>query len=224
MTAHPAISAGASFMPISPIGAFHGMIAPVTPTGSCTTSPNPPRAGLAAPPRRTCLPARVIVERRRGTGRRPAGDGVQHPRLARPDLADIVRTQPDLGCDRPQVLRAPRVGQPRPGTAVKRLPGRADRSGDIGGLRLSDAEVQLLARRFDHVDHGAGGGHHPFPADEEPVRMPDRCLNANLVRQAHRILRSQPRTASDLGSHTVTTKLEPTGAAAKKPTGQAARR
>ena len=46
MTVHPAISAGASFMPICGIGAFHGMIAPTTPTGSRTSRPNPPRAGL----------------------------------------------------------------------------------------------------------------------------------------------------------------------------------
>ena len=44
----PAISAGASFIEISPIGAFHGMIAPTTPTGSLTTRPNPPRQGLTA--------------------------------------------------------------------------------------------------------------------------------------------------------------------------------
>ncbi len=46
-TVHPASSAGASFIEIRPIGAFHGMIAPTTPTGSLTTRPKPPRAGLA---------------------------------------------------------------------------------------------------------------------------------------------------------------------------------
>ena len=47
MTVHPASRAGASFMPMSPIGAFQGMMAPTTPTGSRTTRPNPPRAGSA---------------------------------------------------------------------------------------------------------------------------------------------------------------------------------
>ncbi len=45
-TVQPASSAGASFIEISPIGAFHGMIAPTTPTGSLTTRPKPPRDGL----------------------------------------------------------------------------------------------------------------------------------------------------------------------------------
>ena len=38
-TVHPATSAGASFQLASVTGAFHGMMAPTTPTGSPTTSP-----------------------------------------------------------------------------------------------------------------------------------------------------------------------------------------
>jgi hypothetical protein len=47
MTVHPASSAGATLLLISPIGAFHGMIAPTTPTGSRTIRPNCPAVGLA---------------------------------------------------------------------------------------------------------------------------------------------------------------------------------
>ena len=47
MTVHPASRAGATLLLISPIGAFHGMIAPTTPTGSRTSRPNSPAAGLA---------------------------------------------------------------------------------------------------------------------------------------------------------------------------------
>ena len=39
------MSAGASFIEMRPIGVFHGMIAPTTPTGSLTKSPKPPRDG-----------------------------------------------------------------------------------------------------------------------------------------------------------------------------------
>ena len=44
---HPASSAGATLLLISPIGAFHGMIAPTTPTGSRTSRPNCPTLGFA---------------------------------------------------------------------------------------------------------------------------------------------------------------------------------
>ena len=47
MTVHPASSAGATLLLISAIGAFHGMIAPTTPTGSRTIRPNSPAVGLA---------------------------------------------------------------------------------------------------------------------------------------------------------------------------------
>ena len=41
-TVQPASSAGAILLAMSGIGAFHGMIAPTTPTGSRTSRPNPP--------------------------------------------------------------------------------------------------------------------------------------------------------------------------------------
>ena len=41
---HPARSAGAILWQISATGAFQGMIAPTTPTGSRTSSPNSPPA------------------------------------------------------------------------------------------------------------------------------------------------------------------------------------
>ncbi len=47
-TVQPASSAGATLLEMSPIGAFHGMIAPTTPTGSRTSRPNdPPAVGVA---------------------------------------------------------------------------------------------------------------------------------------------------------------------------------
>jgi hypothetical protein len=194
MTVHPAISARGELHADQAHRRVPRDDRPGDADGFLHDQPDPAagRLGRLLPGKRASQ-AGVIVERRRGTGRRPAGDDLQHARLARPYLADIVRTRPDLGRDRPQILRPLRVGQPWPGTDVKRLPGRADRSGDIGGLRLSDPEVQLLARRVDHVDHGTRGGRHPLPADEEPVRMPDRCLEANLVRQAHQILPDRSR-------------------------------
>ena len=49
MTVQPASSAGASLLLIRSIGAFHGMIAPTTPTGSRMISPKPPgRAGRSS--------------------------------------------------------------------------------------------------------------------------------------------------------------------------------
>ena len=45
-TVQPASSAGASFMLISAIGAFHGMIAPDHADRLATSRPKPPRAGL----------------------------------------------------------------------------------------------------------------------------------------------------------------------------------
>jgi hypothetical protein len=47
MTVHPASSAGATLLLIRAIGAFHGMIAPTTPTGSRTSRPNCPADGFA---------------------------------------------------------------------------------------------------------------------------------------------------------------------------------
>ncbi len=44
ITVQPASSAGATLMRMSGSGAFHGMIAPTTPTGSRTSRPNPPPA------------------------------------------------------------------------------------------------------------------------------------------------------------------------------------
>jgi hypothetical protein len=44
---HPASRAAATLLLISPIGPFHGMIAPTTPTGSRTIRPNSPAVGLA---------------------------------------------------------------------------------------------------------------------------------------------------------------------------------
>jgi len=44
---HPASSAGATLLLIRAIGAFHGMIAPTTPTGSRTSKPNCPADGFA---------------------------------------------------------------------------------------------------------------------------------------------------------------------------------
>ena len=47
-TVQPASSAGATLFAIRPMGAFHGMIAPTTPTGSRTSRPNePPAVGVA---------------------------------------------------------------------------------------------------------------------------------------------------------------------------------
>ncbi len=43
----PASSAGATLLLIRPMGAFHGMIAPTTPTGSRTSRPNWPADGFA---------------------------------------------------------------------------------------------------------------------------------------------------------------------------------
>jgi len=48
MTVHPANRAGATLLLIRPIGAFQGMIAPTTPTGSRTSRPNCPAVGLAS--------------------------------------------------------------------------------------------------------------------------------------------------------------------------------
>jgi hypothetical protein len=47
ITVQPASSAGATLLLIRPMGAFHGMIAPTTPTGSRTSRPNCPADGLA---------------------------------------------------------------------------------------------------------------------------------------------------------------------------------
>ena len=48
ITVHPASSAGATLIRMSGSGAFHGMIAPTTPTGSRTRRPNPPPASDVA--------------------------------------------------------------------------------------------------------------------------------------------------------------------------------
>src|ERR1700678_3227015 len=94
MTVHPASSAGAILLLIRPMGAFHGMIAPTTPTGSRTIRPNaPPPVGVAAAGKQKPAPAGLAhnqADRAAAGGR--GGGGKPESRLGRlPFTADRMR-------------------------------------------------------------------------------------------------------------------------------------
>ncbi len=66
------------------------------------------------------------------------------------------------------------VGHVGPRTLVEGPAGGAHCAVDVGCQRLGHPEVDLLGARVDHLDGRRGRRRHPFPADEETVRVPER--------------------------------------------------
>src|ERR1700678_11910 len=157
MTVHPASSAGATLLLIRPIGAFHGMIAPTTPTGSRTSSPNCPAAGLTGSSN--------------GYVAASAANALKVACAPRPPYwATACRTPDSRGQICPSssdrlLSSAPIASREsarcacrssRRGAVVERVPGRLDPVRDLRRLRLGDGEVDLLGVRVDDADRGVG--------------------------------------------------------------------
>ena len=144
-------------------GAFHGMIAPTTPTGSRTSRPKPGPDGCTASSNGN-VSASAAYDSRPPAAIIPDhwAIAVQGARLARPHLAERVVALHQRRREGAQVLGALGVGEAGPRALVERGAGGLHGSGHVGGLGLGNREVHLLGPGVDHVDRRVGRRRHPF--------------------------------------------------------------